>query len=262
MLATQPIPHIVVLSYNNVGNFGDRLGFHVLNHVLPPRAKVTYAHFRPWDVPAGAIDLLILGIGNSLFQPLLTDPLLRLVERVPRAVGIFGTQYREMIDRERLGSVLDQLDHWYARYTEDIEWFGAGRDNVSHLGDWLIDAFPMAQPFDSAELRIEEEMWNDLPMDRVIQCIQRHERVFSGRLHPLLCALTSARQVAYAEQVVDGLAAGKFRSMLLDVFGQEFPEHEFFPVSTDHVVAYKQAVRNRIRELELRLAGVVDPCPV
>lgn len=81
---------VLVLSYNNAGNFGDRPAYHLINDIIPAFATVTHSHFRPWDVPPDDYDLLALDIGNSLFAPLFTDPLLRLLERVPRSIGIFG----------------------------------------------------------------------------------------------------------------------------------------------------------------------------
>ena len=65
-------------------------------------------------VPAGDIDLLVLGIGNSLSNEMLTDELLQLLARSKQAIGIFGTQYREQIDAARLAAVLDRLAIWYA----------------------------------------------------------------------------------------------------------------------------------------------------
>lgn len=60
---------VLVISYNNVGNFGDRLGYHLINSVLPPEAEVYFANFKPWNIPSFSFDLLILGIGNSIFGP-------------------------------------------------------------------------------------------------------------------------------------------------------------------------------------------------
>jgi hypothetical protein len=111
--------------------------------------------------------------------------------------------------------------------------YGRGRTNVQHLGDWLINQFPMSTPTDEGQLQIGEEIWNELPLDRTIQFIQRYKNVLSSRLHPLLCALTSAETVAYTEQPAGGetsIISGKFRSMLIDIFGRNFPEKTFFPV--------------------------------
>jgi hypothetical protein len=97
-------------------------------------------------------------------------------------------------------------------------------------------------------------------MDRTIQHIQRHSRVFSERLHPLLCALTSASQVAYTEQREMGdrtFASGKFRSMLLDIFGQTFPESLFWKVDRDRVAAYKAKVRCNTDAMRSRLAELL-----
>lgn len=251
-------PHIVVLSYNNVGNFGDRLGFHLLNGVLPAHAWVTYAHFVPWDVPERQFDLLILGIGNSLFGPLLTKNLITLLERVPTSIGIFGTQYRKSIDRERITMVIDRLNMWYARYEEDVRFFGGNCKNVTHFGDWLINAFPMTYPTTDKTLRIDNKIWRDLPLDRIIQWIQKHRRVFSKRLHPLLCALTSAEQVAYSDQWHKNEPSGKFRSMLLDIFGKHFPKKEMFEVDKQAVIDYKKKVRNNIIKLQCDLTKMLE----
>jgi Flp pilus assembly protein TadD len=253
---------VLVMSYNNVGNFGDRLGFHLINSLVPAGAEVHHGHFHPWDVPPGDFDLLVLGIGNSVFHPILTDQLLELTRRVPRSVGIFGTQYREAIDRRRMSELLDRLTVWFARYEEDLLLYGAGRQNAVHLGDWLISAFPMTRWNRDETLHVGREVWNDLPLDRTIQNIQRYRSVVSERIHPLLCALTSAERVAYKEQREDGSGnhSGKFRSLLIDIFGQTRPESNFFEVPRDAVAAYRaRAMRvmsgmpqlfNRLLELD------------
>jgi len=249
-----------VISYNNVGNFGDRLGFHMLNEVLPPHAEVSWGTLRPFTPVPEGIDLLVVGIGNSLFGELLDDQLLEAVRRAPAAVGIFGTQYRELLPAGRLGALLDRLTHWFARFEEDLLLYGRGRSNTSHLGDWLINAFPLAAATDDRTLTIGRGIWDDLPLDRTIQQIQRHRTVVSERLHPLLCALTSAERVAYREQRESGdvaVGSGKFRSMLLDVFGRTYPEAAFWPVDRERVAGYKALVRHRSEELRARLAGLL-----
>ncbi|MGF1578979.1 MAG: hypothetical protein ACFCD0_06415 [Gemmataceae bacterium] len=245
---------VLVLSYNNVGNFGDRLGYHLINGVLPPDCAVVHGNFRPWNVPDLDYDLVVVGIGNSLFEPLLTDNLFRLLDKAKSAIGIFGTQYRHAINPEKMARVIDYLDIWYARYREDIETYGRNKPNVQHLGDWLIDACPMAIPTNTEVHQIGREIWKDLPLDRTIQTIQKYKRVISSRLHPLLCALTSAEQVAYTEQPDrSGMPSGKFTSMFLDVFQTTFPESVFFEVDTPAVIDYKLMVRNNIRQMEQQI---------
>lgn len=235
---------VAVLSYNNVGNFGDRLGYHLVNGLLPPETVVQYGHFKPWDMPDGDFDLAIVGVGNSVFQPTLSDELLAFLDRVPQSIGIFGTQYRENIDVPRLGRVLDRLSVWYARHEEDVLLYGSGRNRVVHLGDWLISAFPMSQWTKDEVLNVGPEIWQDLPLDRTIQAIQQHRSVFSTRVHPLLCALSSAEQVAYSEQRDSGgNPSGKFSSMLMDIFGRKFPEQKFFRFDRDCVASYRSRVQ-------------------
>ncbi len=62
---------VLVMSFNNYGNFGDRLGFHLINSMLPAGAEVHHGRFQPWDVPPGDFDMVVLGIGNSVFQGIL-----------------------------------------------------------------------------------------------------------------------------------------------------------------------------------------------
>lgn len=264
--ATAPLRRVAVLSYNNVGNFGDRLGTHLLANCLPGGTEVTWLHHRPWDAAlvsriAGETDLLVLGIGNSLFGQLLTPELLGLVEAVPQAVGIFGTQYRERIDPVVMDRLIGSLTRWYARYEEDALLYGSGRDSVLHLGDWLVTASPMTRWTDDRILRIGDEIKGELPLDRTIQRIQRYRAVVSTRLHPLLCALTSAEQVGYVEQReypgAPAMVAGKFRSMLMDVFGRVYPENRLFPVERDRVAAYQRAVTTRVDDLRRDLGSML-----
>ena len=152
--AAQPaaLKKVLVLSYYNDPNFGDRLGYHLINSLLPANAVVTHASVVPWAVPDEDFDLLILGIGNSLNAATVARPELhRLIETTPHTLGLFGTQYRyqyqKLIDPKLIDSLDRQHDHtWWARYEEDINAFGRGRSNVRHLGDFLISAFPMATP--------------------------------------------------------------------------------------------------------------------
>lgn len=258
---TQPATKRVhVISYNNVGNFGDRLGYHLIADMLPAHAEVSWGTLRPFSPVPDALDLLVVGIGNSLFGDLLDETLLQATKKAKSAIGIFGTQYRELLNAGDVTRLLDRLDHWYARYEDDTHIYGRGRSNVSLLGDWLINAFPLAQAVDDRPLKIGKEIWQDLPLDRTIQMIQRHKRVASERLHPLLCALTSANDVAYREQREGGdgkTPSGKFRSMLMDVFGRTYPEGRFWQVDRRKVADYKARVRRNTEELKRHVAKLL-----
>jgi hypothetical protein len=142
-----------------------------------------------------------------------------------------------------------------------VQIYGQGRSNVSHLGDWLINAFPMAAATEDRPLTVGRDILNDVPLDRTIQNIQRHKRVFSERLHPLLCALTSAELVAYREQremKASSVASGKFRSMLFDVFDRTYPENTMWKVERARVVAYKEKVRRNTEALRAHLATLLS----
>jgi hypothetical protein len=237
---------VLVLGYHNAANFGDRLGYHLIPSILPPHCDVSFGTFQPWQVPEGPYDLVIVGIGNSIFAPLLTDHLQRLVEAAPHSIGIFGTQYRDSLPEERLQRLIGALTCWYARYEEDVYLYGKGRDTVHHLGDWLALLCPMSTPWLAEELIIRPDfIASEAPLDRVIQDIQRYQRVHSARIHPLLVALHAARTVSYEEQreMGDGQVSGKFRSLLLDVFEKSYPEREPFAVNRHLVAAYQARIR-------------------
>jgi hypothetical protein len=251
---------VAVVSGNDAGNFGDRLGTHMINALLPGEAEVHHLTFRTLHEARGQYDLVVLGLGNGMFQPLLGDDVLGIVARAKASIGIFGTQYRELIPRPAMDRLLDRLDTWYARNEDDVLMYGRGRKNVVHLGDWLIDQFPMSRPTQDEPLEIGDDIHADDALDRAIQLIQRHKQVYSSRLHPLLCALTSAELVAYAEKPsveMPDIVSGKFRSMLIDIFGRSFPEKKFFMVDRDAVGRYKARVHRNVAKLGERIDTIL-----
>jgi hypothetical protein len=138
--------------------------------------------------------------------------------------------------------------------------FGRGRSNVTHLGDWLIDQFAMRAATLDEPLQITDEVRVDHALDRAIQVIQCHKNVYSTRLYPLLCALTAAENVAYAEQPstqMPGIALGEFRSMLIDIFGRSYPENRFFAVDRDAVRRYKARVHHNVSAVRERIDSIL-----
>ncbi|MDO9413716.1 MAG: hypothetical protein Q7T81_14190 [Pseudolabrys sp.] len=248
--------NIAVVSGSDAGTFGDRLGLHMINSVLPGEANVHHLTFKTLAQARDQYDLVVLGVGNCLFQPLLGDDILQILSRAKSAIGIFGTQYRELIPRPALDRVIDRLDTWYAPYEDDVLMYGRGRSNAVHLGDWMIDQFPLTEATLDDPLQIGIDIAADLPLDRTIQAIQRHKQVYSARLHPLLCALTSAHYAAYAEEAsggMPGVVSGKFRSMLIDIFGRTYPEKQFFMVERDAVMRYKARVHRNVGKVAARV---------
>ena len=251
---------VAVISHNDVGNFGDRLGYHMINSMLPGHATVQHLTFETLDRAQASYDLVVLGIGNSIFQPLLRDDVFEVISRAKAKVGIFGTQYRELIPRPTMDRLIDRLDMWFARYEDDVLMYGRGRTNVQHLGDWLIDQFPLSTPTEEGQLDIGNEILQELPLDRTIQHIQRYKNVFSTRLHPLLCALASAEAVAYSEQPINSdssIVSGKFRSMLIDIFGRTYPENAFFAVDRNAVARYKSRVHGNVAKVGAQLEAML-----
>ncbi len=256
-----PVKRVLVMSHFNSANFGDRLGYHIITSLLPANAQVSFGRFDPWRAPEGDYDLLILGIGTSLLVKDARDPrFVELLERTPKVVGIFGTQfryqYRHPLGVEALERILSKATTWWARYEEDVLAFGKGRANVRHLGDWLISAFAMTTPSVDKSLTIPYEVPSELSLDRMIQKIQSYREVESGRLHPFLCALTSAERVTFQEQTSaeeSHQESGKFRSLLYDIFGQAFEAGQAFRVDHAAVRRYKDKVDTNIQDLRAEL---------
>ena len=251
---------VAVISENDAGNLGERLGFHMINALLPGEADVHHLTFRTLDKARDKYDLVVLGVGSSPFQPLIGNEVLNVISRAKASIGIFGTQYRELIPRPALDRLLDRLDTWFARYEEDVLLYGRGRKNVVHLGDWLIDQFPMNTASLDEPLQIDDETAGELALDRAIQTIQQHRQVYSARLAPLLCALTSAELAAYAEQPsaeMPGVVSGKFRSMLIDIFGRTYAEKKFFMVDRDAVTRYKARVHRNVAKVGERIDAIL-----
>jgi SAM-dependent methyltransferase len=247
-----------VVAYFNTENFGDRLGFHILNDVLPPHCEVTWGTLHPFTPVPDDLDLLVIGIGNSLFAHLYSRGLIEAAGRARATVGIFGTQFRQLWPPHLQAMLLERLTDWFARYEEDVLLYGRGQRNVHHLGDWLINAFPMTVPSIKATLKIDKTIIVETPLDRAIQTIQQYQRVHSPRLHTLLCALTSAEYVSYTEQLRHGMISGKFRSLLMDVFGRTFPAGKEWRVDRDAVAAYKAKVRRNTDSLRTRIETLLQ----
>jgi hypothetical protein len=259
--ALEPPKTVAVISYYRAGNFGDRLGFHILNSLLPSRCRVDYLHVESLPVTDLQYDLTIVGLGNSVFQQTLHDRFFRILQNSNRVLGIFGTQYRSLIEEEKLHRLLERMDAWFARYGEDVNLYGARARNVSHLGDWQISQFPMTTGKNPELLRVGKEIWEDLPLDRTIQKIQERRKVFSERLHPLLCALTSAEEVGYQEQRERkdrSTESGKFRSMLIDVFGRSYPEDQMFEVDRQAVAQYRDFVLANLPKVKATISRLLS----
>jgi hypothetical protein len=250
---------VAVVSGDDAETFGGHLRREMVNTLLPGEAEVHHLSVARLHEARAHYDLLVFGTGGGLFRPLLDDALFDLMGRCKAAIGIFGTQYRELIQRPALDRLIERLDVWYARYEDDVLMFGRGHGNVLHLGDWLIDRFPLARASEDEPLQIgasEEE----LALDRAIETIQRHRWVYSEQLAALLCALTSAECAAFAEPPsarMAGAASGSFRSMLIDVFGRTYPERQFFLVDRDAVARYKARVRRNVAEAGERIEAIL-----
>merc|ERR1740130_740581 len=106
------------------------------------------------------------------------------------------------------------------------------------MGRWTSDVSLYVPP---------NTLYDEVHLDRFIEAVQSPRFVFSGRLHPLLCALPSAQAVAFSEQREHADApSGKFQAMLDDVFGYTFEENAWFYVDRACVIRYKELVYARM----------------
>ena len=231
----------------------------MVNALLPGEAEVHHLGLRTLNEARASYDLVILGTGNGIFPPLLGDDVLNVVKRARASIGIFGTQGRELVSRPALDRLVERLDTWFARYEDDVLMYGRGRNNVVHIGDWLIDQFPLTRAINDEPLVVDNELGQELALDRAIHTIQQHRQVYSTVPAALLCALTSAELAAYAQMPLQqpDLAAGQFRSMLIDVFGRSFPEQKFFMVDRDAVTRYKARVHRNVAKISARIDSIL-----
>ena len=54
-----------------------------------------------------------------------------------------------------------------------------------------------------------------------------------------------------------GVVSGKFRSMLIDIFGRSYAEKTFFMVDRDAVVRYKARVHRNVAQVSERIDAVL-----
>ena len=250
---------VAVISGDHANDFGARLGRQMINALLPGECMVDHLTAGTLARARHDYDLVVLGAGTGLFPPLLGDPVIDVLARARAAVGIFGTQGRELIARPAFDRILDRLDTWFARYEDDVLIYGRGRSNVVHTGDALIDQFPLARATNDEPLVINGDLGPEFALDRAISTIQQHRQVYATVPPALLCALTAADLAAYAELPVQqpDLAAGQFRSMLIDIFGRSYPQQKFFLVERDAVIRYKMRVHRNVAKIGARVAAIL-----
>lgn len=251
--------NVAVISDGDTNDLAARLGRQLIHTILPGECRVHRLTPGMLDQAQPNYDLVILGAGSGLFPPLLGEGVLDVIARAKSAVGIFGTQGRELIARPAFERLLDRLDTWFARYEDDVLTFGRGRNKVIHTGDWLIDQFPLARATNDEPLVINGDLGPDFALDCAISTIQQYRQVYSTVPVALLCALTSADLAAYAETPAQqpDLSAGQFRSMLIDIFGRTWPQQKFFLVDRDAVIRYKTRVHQNVSKIGARIGAIL-----
>lgn len=247
---------VAVISDSDSGTFGGRLGVETINSLMPGEAEVHHLTFDALHEVREKYDLVVLGLGTGMFQPLLNEGVLDILSRGRFAIGIFGTQHREMLPTAALGPLLDRLDTWYARYEDDILLYGRGRNNVVHLGDWLIDRFPLSTPVLGDPLQIVEDAGSSAG-PRHLGRPGAQGGLFDPAARAALRAhLGRARRLLRAS-VRPTSAPGTFHSMLIDIFGRSYPERQFFMVDRDAVRRYRARVHHNIGVVAGRINAIL-----
>ena len=241
-----------------ITNFGDRLGFFVIMDILSRLAserelliEIDHDYLGALSHDPKKYDLLIIGNGNSIFPPnFLNISLLNYIRRAKKSVGIFGLQYYYSYSSEDyniLSSLIEKLDLVFMRYKRELNIVKklSNKKEIHHSGDLLVKLFPFTQwKIDKTKYIMAREPFRIHAIDFYIREIQLYRNVYSERIHPLLCALCSAEKVAYREQhEFLNSESGKFKAMLFDIFGREFPQKQFFKVDKKKVWNYKNYVQ-------------------
>lgn len=252
-------------------NFGDRLGyFEIINMISKLEYKkercieifhddLARLHYNPED-----FDLLIIGNGNSIFPPVfLNKSLIDYAKKAERSIGIFGIQYYSgysQTDIENLISLIEQTEFVFIRYKNELNQLKkiCNKKEINLLGDWLINQFPITSwQLDKTKKITAREPFRIHSIDFYIREIQLYRRVYSERLHTLLCALCSSEEVAYREQH-DYLNAdsGKFNALLTDIFNKKYPPNSYFKVEKNKVWKYKKNVLEYTKNLIEKLSEI------
>jgi hypothetical protein len=239
--------------------FGERLGLQVLMSVLPGDAEVQVFGFAEAGRAGGGFDLTVIGAGTGLLQPLHSDAVFDLVSRSRAAVGIFGTQRRELVVRTPVERLVERLDAWFARDEDDLALYGRGIRRAVHLGDWLIAPCPLTTATEDEPLDLSAAALREMGTDRALDALRGHRHVTAGERGALLCALTAAETVTWREDPGERLpgAAGEVRGLLMDVFGRGYPEGEAFLVERDAVRRYRARVMANVAALQARIAALL-----
>lgn len=235
----------------------ERQGRELLAGHLPSSAFLRFVR------PEGAAsmkkvpDLVVVGTGSTISRGLLRPEVLEAVRRAPRAIGIFGTAFRQRLDRKELDDLLGSLDTWYARTEEDLLTFGSRAKRVVHLGDWHLASHvwtSWSQDETLDMLKADPALKKGKPLPDVI--IQSYRRVISRDLRPVVLALLSAEEVAWsAKRKAAAMGeSSKFRSLFLDVFGRAYPPDKLFSVDRRAVNLYREKVRENMAMLRRELA--------
>lgn len=259
---------ILIVSKFFTRNFGDRLGFHNITLLLSSLENIAFIDYDDLEnlsKDPSQYDLLIIGTGNSLYHKMINDEFYKYLSKANKLIGIFGFQYYEkLLEKEKLFiKCIDLFDKIFLRYNQDVEFLRKTysgnkieiKNNITHLGDWLILLFPNTLWFKDEKLNIlPKEPFIRNAMDLYIQDIQMYRIIHSSRLHTLLCAFCSAEKVSYEEQYEkdNGYKSGKFRGLLIDIFNKNFEEKELFFVDRKSVNIYRKKVSDNFPDFIIR----------
>ena len=183
------------------GDFGGRLGRHMINALLPGEAEVHHLTFRT------------LGAGARQLRPRRARHRQRPVPAAarrrgarhrlaaPRRRSAFSARNsRELIAARRARSP-DRPSRHLVRALRGRRADLRARPQQCRSPRRLADRpVPARRGRPRRAVADQRRARQELALDRAIHTIQQHKQVYSTGLRALLCALTSAELAAYAEQ--------------------------------------------------------------
>lgn len=248
---------VVVYTGKVVPDLADRNDFAaLLARILPEECQVEIVRCRPLEFRALCrCDLVILGMGDCFYEPILRQPgLVPFVASARRRIGVFGTQYAESLPREILEDLIGSLQAWFAPNTADLRNYGDRSPDSRLLGEWQAMLMPIRPWIYDRELVVNEGQIRAEPLELVLDQVQGYRRVKGRTVYSLLAALGSAGEIGYQDprnyrDQVSGLAA----ALLQDVLGRAVPEDTYCPVPADAFAAYKRSVQQAVESLRTKI---------
>lgn len=269
---------VLIYSWFNTDNFGDRLGYYAIQKLFPVDYELYFRKINPFDYENPKdYDLLCIGTGNSIFDQILLQPLnqdkfsfVDHIKKFKKIIGVFGFQYLPFENHRLFSDFLDIFDHIFFRFTGDQnyaqkyskrEQFFLSSTHV--IGDIVSTMFPLTNSGNTEEgapdyIKVNKQAYLCNKVDRLIQYIQLANKIETNRLHVLLCAMCSTPIIKWFQQSEIGdKSSGKIEAMFEDVLGYVPVKHLYFVPDRIKIKEYKQKVENQINQAKIIIKKMI-----